>query len=195
MNLVKNLVFRLGSLRCASPWKFFLTGTIVVIFLIACLEEVFLNHSCASQSLSRPHHQRYITWEIPGFAYFNNQLLLHVTVAAYNPLQNHIIVSPGFDFRPIQGLSRTRHLYFDQLFHQNHTRILSFNPLNLSPTATSTLFQAKMMDENGCGGFVEITNQREDLWAKMYTSLVVRVFLLGQKQAVHDVIVNFRLVH
>ncbi|XP_055328184.1 uncharacterized protein LOC129581242 [Paramacrobiotus metropolitanus] len=136
--------------------------------------------------------ERYVTWEIPSWAYFNNQILLHVTVAAYNPLHSRVILSPGFQFNPIQGLQHLVVLPFGRVFEQNLTDFRSKKPLGVSMRRTVYLQDVKKILEDGCGYATELVNDREDLWGKMYTRFVVRVFLLGLHHDVSAVISRFR---
>lgn len=133
-----------------------------------------------------------MTWEIPDFAYFNNQLLLHITVAAYNPLHSHLILSPGFHFPSFEGWPILRNLSFDELFETGHTRIRSVDIGNALPARVATVREALRIAEDNCVNAVQVTNQYEDLWAKMYTLFVVRVFLLGRVQDVHDIIADLK---
>jgi hypothetical protein len=58
-----------------------------------------------------------ITWEIPDFAYYNNQLLLHFGTIAYMP-PNTQFLSPDFRFPSLRRM-KERFISISDIFDQN----------------------------------------------------------------------------
>src|SRR4051812_29601420 len=63
----------------------------VTLFLI-----LFASRHLSVSSLSNSpiDNSRYVTWEIPGFAYTNNQIVLDVAARLFNPTERTIISPP-----------------------------------------------------------------------------------------------------
>lgn len=58
-----------------------------------------------------------VTWEIPGFAYYNNQLLLHFGTIAYMPANTQFL-SPDFRIPSLRGINGSM-MPINELFDQN----------------------------------------------------------------------------
>eukprot|EP00698_Gefionella_okellyi_P007318 TRINITY_DN1783_c0_g1_i1.p2 TRINITY_DN1783_c0_g1~~TRINITY_DN1783_c0_g1_i1.p2 ORF type:complete len:356 (-),score=71.71 TRINITY_DN1783_c0_g1_i1:2480-3547(-) len=59
-------------------------------------------------------HELAMTWDVPGFAAFNNQLVIHVqAIQLRSAMHNRLLVSPGFYF-----LTDDKIVRFDELFNQ-----------------------------------------------------------------------------
>ncbi|KAL1916805.1 uncharacterized protein VTP21DRAFT_5509 [Calcarisporiella thermophila] len=131
-----------------------------------------------------------LTWEIPAFAYINNQLVLHVGAAMFNPLPHRQLISPGIVFPPIFG-QQPNHQRLSQLFEP-----MDFM-LDGTPNATidvSTLAEAYATNRNNEASTIRILNTpHEAFWQYTFPRLVVFVFIIGGRfqQYAHDILSSF----
>ena len=103
----------------------------VLILLVFCSILLYVNGLINSSYLSfviyglkRSTHlspsSAIVTWEIPDFAFYNNQLLLHFGTIAYMPSATQFL-SPGFRFPPLRGMNAS-YMSISQLFDRNQLR-------------------------------------------------------------------------
>ena len=73
-----------------------------------------------SSSSPAPFSSAFITWEIPDFAYYNNQLLLYFGTIAYMPIGTQFL-SPDFRFPQMRGMNTT-YISTHQLYDRNRLK-------------------------------------------------------------------------
>lgn len=115
-----------------------------------------------------------ITWEIPDFAYYNNQLLLHFGTIAYMP-PNTQFISPDFRIPSLRGTNKIYLPIYD-IFDQNQlTKLHVFDRTMLAEknlhifltpyvhTALDWLSKTMMNSNNRHTTIVNITNVQNDM--------------------------------
>jgi hypothetical protein len=116
------------------------------------------------------------SWEIPGFAYMSNQVLMHVTAPLYHPFPNRKIVSPGIWFPKIQGVDVSQLvLPLEDVYELTPELADVFvlpTPLNQTYAQVDNL---RLVNQEPYKNklAVKVLSQREDYWTYLFTRYVV----------------------
>ncbi|KAL7746717.1 hypothetical protein RI367_007879 [Sorochytrium milnesiophthora] len=122
---------------------------------------------------------RFLTWEVPGFAYFNNQLVLHIASEAFR-LGGRDVVHPPLRFPPRGSLPE---LYL------NMSQLYDLPTTDYAPRAPPT--DVAKLPIRSLSEYVRITNKHEAFWAHMYTRFLVVNFVLGFTSATREAASKF----
>ncbi|KAA8649506.1 uncharacterized protein ATNIH1004_002177 [Aspergillus tanneri] len=73
-------------------------------------------------------------WETPGFAYFNNQFILHLASAVHNPLPSRKLLSPGVTCPAVRGVQEEQIIPITDIFDEVGLQALGYetDPLRWS---------------------------------------------------------------
>lgn len=94
---------RWRSVFCSVVWLALLSSIIYGVISLRCSYLSFVIFGMKMSFRDRSPSSL-ITWEIPDFAFYNNQLLLHFGTIAYMPSETEF-VSPGFRLPPLRGMN------------------------------------------------------------------------------------------
>ncbi|KAI9298299.1 hypothetical protein K502DRAFT_354300 [Neoconidiobolus thromboides FSU 785] len=118
---------------------------------------------------------KYLTWEVPGFAYINNQMILHVASELYNPT-NRKVVHPKLWFPSIYN-TQNKYVGINELYEEKFENLTDETYKDVD-----TVSEAQSSDDN----YIRINNSRESYWSYMYPRFIIYTFVIGgnwRKQA------------
>lgn len=126
--------------------------------------------------------KKYLTWEVPEYAFVNNQMVLHVSAHMFNPT-NRIIVGPDIRFPPIYG-TKVQYIPLSKVFNIEKTKY------NGSAVEVDTVNEAVSSESE----FVKITNNKDSFWDYMFIRFIIYVFVIGGKwrQQAHQIINQYK---
>ena len=93
---------------------------IIILYVNSLLKSSYLFFviwGLRTSTSAAPSSSAMITWEIPDFAYYNNQLLLHFGTIAYMP-PNTQFLSPDFRSPALRGMNGS-FVPINEIFDQN----------------------------------------------------------------------------
>ncbi|OXV08504.1 hypothetical protein Egran_03733 [Elaphomyces granulatus] len=158
-----------------SPRKILIALCVLVI--TACLLYVRWMATPASKEATK-----YFTWENPNFAYFNNQLILHLASAVRNPLPGRKLVSPGIICPPVRGVQTEKLIPVTDVFAQSGLEKLGYetDPQVLEELANMTTKQVDYYDDirEYPERVVRVTAPTESYWQRSAIYFVLDSFVL-----------------
>ncbi|KXN68674.1 hypothetical protein CONCODRAFT_8998 [Conidiobolus coronatus NRRL 28638] len=141
----------------------------------------------------------YLTWEIPGFAYINNQIVLHVATEMFNPT-NRKLYSPGLWFPPIHG-SPSSNTKLSKIFEVMPDMRDTPNIHYVSNTDDNNNFANGKVDDlkdikpaTSDEDVVLITNNHESLWGYVYIRFIIYTFIIGgyYRALAHNIVDKYK---
>ncbi|KAB8228892.1 uncharacterized protein BDW43DRAFT_322533 [Aspergillus alliaceus] len=109
---------------CPSIGKKKLCFTLAALFFVLQIFQLF--RFLVGHPGSKVHNLKYFTWETPGFAYFNNQFILHLASAVHNPLPSRKLLSPGITCPAIRGVQETQVIPITDVFEARGLQALGY---------------------------------------------------------------------
>ena len=109
-------IFTIGIFTCL------LFGLVVISYTIFLFNSSYLSFVLRglSSTTKTALSSTFVTWEIPDFAYYNNQLLLHFGTIAYMPSGTQFL-SPDFRFPAVRQMNTT-YMTILELFDRDHLK-------------------------------------------------------------------------
>ncbi|EGC46270.1 conserved hypothetical protein [Histoplasma capsulatum var. duboisii H88] len=92
-----------------------LRGLVLAATLLVTVTFLYLPQR--RQPLVHTGVQKYFTWDNPDFAYFNNQLILHLASAVHNPLPARRLLSPGITCPAVRGVATSQLIPVTHVFN------------------------------------------------------------------------------
>lgn len=125
----------------------------------------------------------YLTWEIPGFAYTNNQIVLDIAASLFNPTPRKII-APPLRTPAIRGMD-----WLDMPL----SSIFAFEEETFTNEASEVDTISQAIDSNK--EYVNVTNKYEDFWGYMFPRFVIYVLVFGGKwkERAHEAIRKYKI--
>jgi hypothetical protein len=149
---------------------------------------------------------KYLTWEIPSFAYINNQIVLHISIEMFNPTGRKLI-SPGLWFPPIHGATSLI-VPLSDIFS---SKIKNLNITGDTPNdqiSNIGIYNEKnnhLIDQNihivdnirdiDSSNIIAVSNKYESMWSYMYVRFVILTFIVGgyYRSLAHNVISQYKI--